>query len=102
MEGGTWKFRNWYVEKEDETAIVENEATVENSDLVLVGEWVFEEDKKPELQKPEPQKPEVKPNGKNTGKLAKTSISGGLSYTLASILALGVAVAIGYKKKDNE
>lgn len=102
VEGGTWKFRNWYVEKEDETAIVENEATVENSDLVLVGEWVFEEDKKPEPQKLEPQKPEVKPNGKNTGKLAKTSISGGLSYTLASILALGVAVAIGYKKKDNE
>ena len=47
-------------------------------------------------------------SGKNIGKnkktgkknkLPKTNISGGLSYAITSILALGVAGAVGYKKK---
>lgn len=103
VEGGTWKFVGWRRTLGNDNIDVEDKIKVDNQDLNFVGRWIFEEDKKTEpQQKPETQKPEVKPNGKNTGKLAKTSISGGLSYALASILALGVAGVIGYKKKDNE
>lgn len=98
VEGGTWKFVGWRRTLGNDAIDVEDKIKVDNQDLNFVGRWIFEEDKKTEPQ----QKPEVKPNGKNTGKLAKTSISGGLSYALASILALGVAGVIGYKKKDDE
>lgn len=38
-------------------------------------------------------------NSIKKNKLPKTNISGGLSYMITSILALGVAGAVGYKKK---
>lgn len=38
-------------------------------------------------------------NSIKKNKLPKTNISGGLSYAITSILALGVAGAVGYKKK---
>ncbi|WBB32378.1 hypothetical protein NM219_07720 [Parvimonas micra] len=66
-----------------------------------------EDNKKPDNDNSKPGSNNNK-SGKDAGKsknsikknkLPKTNISGGLSYAITSILALGVAGAVGYKKK---
>ncbi|MFT4445607.1 SHIRT domain-containing protein [Parvimonas sp. G1967] len=47
VEGGTWKFRYWYLSLGDHGHEVENEITVENADLFLIGGWEFEKDPEP-------------------------------------------------------
>ncbi|WP_281703890.1 SHIRT domain-containing protein [Parvimonas micra] len=47
VEGGTWKFRYWYLSLGDHGNEVENEITVENADLFLIGGWEFEKDPEP-------------------------------------------------------
>ncbi len=47
VEGGTWKFRYWYLSLGDYGHEVENEITVENADLFLIGGWEFEKDPEP-------------------------------------------------------
>ncbi|MBF1307630.1 MAG: hypothetical protein HXM94_07640 [Parvimonas micra] len=48
VDGGTWKFVKWLVEKEDGMHVVQAGPMVQDEDLKLVGEWKFEEDPKPE------------------------------------------------------
>lgn len=66
-----------------------------------------EDNKKPDNDNSKPGSNNNK-SGKDAGKsknsikknkLPRTNISGGLSYMITSILALGVAGAVGYKKK---
>ncbi|MEB3073535.1 SHIRT domain-containing protein [Parvimonas sp. C2] len=44
VDGGTWKFINWKIPKDNQMVAVENEVTVENEDLFLTGEWKFVKD----------------------------------------------------------
>lgn len=38
---GTWRFKSWYSETEEETAMVEGAVKVGRTDLNLIGEWLF-------------------------------------------------------------
>ncbi|MBF1053716.1 MAG: hypothetical protein HXL14_02415 [Parvimonas sp.] len=111
VDGGTWKFKGWSVDKNGVSEAVTNEATVDGDDLILVGEWIFVEDEKPvEPQNPEPQKPEnpqkpepakpQKPQVRKNGELPKTNVSSAMSYVFLAIAGLGGAYIS--KKKDNE
>ena len=114
VDGGTWKFKGWSVDKNGVSEAVTNEAIVDGDDLILVGEWIFVEDEKPEEpqnpenpQKPEPQKPEPqkpfqpqKPQVRKNGELPKTNVSSAMSYVFLAIAGLGGAYIS--KKKDNE
>lgn len=52
VEGGTWKFITWKVPKNNQVEPIENEAIVENDDLILQGEWKFVKDNQ---EQPNPQ-----------------------------------------------
>ena len=109
VDGGTWKFKGWSVDKNGVSEAVTNEATVDGDDLILVGEWIFVEDEKPvepqnpqnpqNPQKPEPAKPQ-KPQVRKNGELPKTNVSSAMSYVFLAIAGLGGAYIS--KKKDNE
>ena len=97
VDGGTWKFVKWLVEKEDGMHVVQAGPMVQDEDLKLVGEWRFEEDKKPEPPKPlKPQKPKVQ-KGRI---LPKTNVESAFTYVVLALAGIGGAYIA--KKKDNE
>ena len=97
VEGGRWKFLGWYSIKGAEHNKVENKVVVDNDNLYLLGQWKFEEDKKPEPPKPlKPQKPKVQ-KGRM---LPKTNVESAFSYVILALAGIGGAYIT--KKKDNE
>lgn len=97
VEGGRWKFLGWYSIKGAEHNKVENKVVVDNDNLYLLGQWKFEEDKKPQPPKPlKPQKPKVQ-KGRM---LPKTNVESAFSYVILALAGIGGAYIT--KKKDEE